>query len=141
MCAMATTCAPRFSLNLPLRYRLHGESAWRLAPTRNLSSSGVLFRTAEMHTLGSEVEVEITLSDAYPVQASKVKAAGKVVRQLKDESSAAHWFVAIHFDTYRLDRNENLLPKFPTPLPAKSPFAPPSPATVTRVLGETAPNR
>jgi hypothetical protein len=134
---MATTCAPRFSLSLPLRYRIHGESVWRMASTRNLSSSGVLFRAGETYRPGAEVEVEITLSDAYPVQANKVKATGKVVRQLKDESSAAHWFVAVHFDTYRLDRDDHQVPKFPTPLPAKSPFAPPSPTTITRVLGDT----
>ncbi len=133
---MATTCAPRFSLNLPVRYRIHGEKAWRLATTRNLSSSGVLVRSPEMHPAGAEVEMEIALTDAYPVQASKVRATGKVVRHLKDESSSSHWFVAVHFDTYRLERTENLVPKFPTPLPAKSPFAPPSPSTIARVIGD-----
>ena len=138
---MATTCAPRFSLNLPLKYRIAGEKLWQVASTRNLSSSGVLFRAAEMHRPGSELELEITLSDAYPVHASRVQATGKIVRQLKDESSDRHWFVAVHFETYRLERNDAQLPKFPTPLPAKSPFAPPSPATSTRVLGQSSQHR
>jgi hypothetical protein len=119
---MATTCAPRFTLTLPVRYRPAGEPAWRMATTRNLSSSGVLFRTHEMLRPGAEVQVEIDLDETYPGHATKVTGTGKVVRQLRDESGRDTWFVAIKYDYYHVERPEQ--PKFPAPLPARTPFAP-----------------
>lgn len=118
---MATTCAPRFSLTLPVRYRPAGESAWRIGKTRNLSSSGVLFRTREMLRPGTELEVEIELDEAQAGN-NKVKGSGKVVRQLRDESGADTWFVAIKYDHYHVERPD--APKFPAPLPARAPFSP-----------------
>jgi hypothetical protein len=120
-----TTCAPRFTLSLPVRYRVAGESTWQTAKTRNLSSSGVLFRTRQMLRPGTTVEVEIELSDAFPVAASHVRARGEVVRQLRDESGAQDgWFVAVHYREYRLERQPQ--PQFPAPLPARVPFVPPA---------------
>ena len=115
-----TTCAPRFSLALPLRFRVAG-GPWETAKTRKLSSSGVLFRSRQMLNPGAVVELEVELSEAYPVRASHIRANGEVVRQLRDESGAQDgWFVAVHFREYRLDRIE--APRFPTPLPARVPF-------------------
>src|SRR3954471_15427367 len=82
------TCAPRFSLALPVRFRLAGQEIWQNAKTRNLSSSGVLFRSRHLLPPGTMMDLEIELSDGYPVHASRVRARGEVVRQLKDESGA-----------------------------------------------------
>ncbi len=119
---MATTCAPRFSLTLPLRYRPAGESAWRAGKTRNLSSSGVLFRAHGMLRPGAELAIEIDLDESFPGRATKVTGRGKVVRQLRDESGADTWFIAIKYDSYHVERPE--APKFPAPLPARLPFTP-----------------
>ena len=118
-----TTCAPRFSLALPVRFRLAGENHWQTAKTRNLSSSGVLFRSRQLLRPGTMVHLEIELNDAYPVRASHIRARGEVIRQLKDESGAQDgWFVAVHYREYRLERQPEV--KFPAPLPARSPFGP-----------------
>src|SRR3954467_2427885 len=65
-----TTCAPRFSLALPVRFRLAGQDFWQTAKTRNLSSSGVLFRGRHLLPPGTMMDLEIELSDGYPVHAS-----------------------------------------------------------------------
>lgn len=122
-----TTCAPRFSLALPVRYRVAGQPGWHTAKTRNLSTSGVLFRTRELLKLGTVVELEIELNEAYPAQATHARGTGEVVRNLKDESGRQDgWFVAVKYREYRLERV--LQPQFPAPLPKRAPFAPLTPA-------------
>ena len=119
-----TTCAPRFSLALPVRFRVAGQDHWQSAKTRNLSSTGVLFRSRQLLKAGITVELEIELKEGN-AEASNVRARGEVVRQLKDESGAQDgWFVAVHYREYRLEREAQ--PKFPAPLPARTPFAPAS---------------
>lgn len=116
-----TTCAPRFSLALPVRYRIAGQTAWQTAKTRNLSTSGVLFRTRQMLPSGTELEFEIELNDVF--QANLARGTGKVVRYLKDESGLQDgWFVAVKYSEYRLERKPE--PQFPAPLPKRMPFAP-----------------
>jgi len=119
-----TTCAPRFSLALPVRFKVAGTDYWQTAKTRNLSSTGVLFRSRRLLQAGATVELEIELNEASATGASHVRARGEVVRQLKDESGAQDgWFVAVHYREYRLERESQA--KFPAPLPARTPFAPP----------------
>jgi len=122
-----TTCAPRFSLALPVRFRVAGQDYWQTAKTRNLSSSGVLFRSRHLLSPGVTVELEIEMNESYVAGASRVRARGEVVRQLRDESGAQDgWFVAVHYREYRLEREKQ--PAFPTPLPARTPFDAPSPS-------------
>jgi len=119
-----TTCAPRFSLALPVRYRVAGETSWQTAKTRNLSTSGVLFRTRQLLAAGTEIELEIELHDVF--QANMARGNGRVVRYLKDESGQQDgWFVAVKYREYKLERKPE--PQFPAPLPKRLPFAP-SPA-------------
>jgi PilZ domain-containing protein len=73
--------APRFSLKLPMRYRPKGESRWREAETRNVSSSGVLFLAEEPLQPGKKLEIEILMMATSPMQASRVVATSEVVRQ------------------------------------------------------------
>ncbi|MGH9344415.1 MAG: PilZ domain-containing protein [Terriglobia bacterium] len=51
--------ARRFTLQVPLRYRVMGEDRWRRGETENVSSSGVLF--AGEHFVPSNILVEICL--------------------------------------------------------------------------------
>lgn len=115
-----TTCAPRFSLTLPVRYRIAGQETWQTAKTRNLSTSGVLFRTRQSLASGTPIELEIDLSEDF--QAKLARGRGEVVRYLKDESKQDGWFVAVKYREYRLERKQE--PKFPAPLPKRLPFEP-----------------
>jgi hypothetical protein len=116
-----TTCAPRFSLALPVRYRVAGETNWQPAKTRNLSTSGVLFRTRQVLASGTVIDLEIDLNEAF--QANLARGRGEVVRYLKDESGRQDgWFVAVKYREYRLERKQE--PTFPAPLPKRLPFGP-----------------
>jgi hypothetical protein len=116
-----TTCAPRFSLALPVRFKVAGQDQWQTAKTRNLSSTGVLFRSRQLLATGSTVELEIEMNAGDAPDVSRVRARGEVVRELKDESGAQDgWFVAVHYREYRLERPPQA--KFPAPLPTRTPF-------------------
>ena len=118
-----TICAPRFSLALPVRFRVAGQDHWQSAKTRNLSSTGVLFRSRQLLAAGTTVELEIEMNESDVAGASRIRARGEVVRQLKDERGAQDgWFVAVHYREYRVERESEA--KFPAPLPARRPFAP-----------------
>jgi hypothetical protein len=121
---MATTMyAPRFSLTLPVRYRVAGEQLWSQATTRNLSSSGVLFRAKQPLRPGSWVEIEIELSEALSVTSSLVRARGEVVRQLRDESARDSWFMAVKYVEYHMEQTGGAAPaKFPAAIPRHPPF-------------------
>ncbi len=73
--------APRFTLQLPMRYRPAGDSRWRSTTTRNVSASGVLFQAAEPLQPGRKLEIEILMMATSPLQACRVLATSEVVRQ------------------------------------------------------------
>src|SRR5262249_27402343 len=70
--------APRFSFQLPLQYRMVGESRWRQARMENISRSGVLFRTSSLVDVDTEVEMVFVLP-VKPIPPSIV-CRGRVVR-------------------------------------------------------------
>jgi PilZ domain-containing protein len=72
--------APRFSLNLPMRYRPAGESEWRKAKTVNVSASGLLFVASEPLPAGRQLEVEISMTTTL-LKPSRVSATSEVLRQ------------------------------------------------------------
>lgn len=79
--------APRFSLQLPMRYRPQGDSRWREATTKNVSSSGALFLTDEPLQPGRKLEIEILMMASSPLKPSRVVATSEVVRQNADDHS------------------------------------------------------
>ena len=70
--------APRFALELPLRYRSVGERGWHKASVENISRSGVLFRTADHLDVDSRLEMRFLL--VAGVVRSAVHCRGRVVR-------------------------------------------------------------
>lgn len=78
------SAAPRFSLQLPMRYRPTGDPRWRDTTTKNVSSSGVLFTAAEPLPPGRKLEIEILMIAASSLQACRVVATSEVVRQIVD---------------------------------------------------------
>ena len=79
--------APRFSLQLPMRYRPQGDSRWREATTKNVSSSGALFLTDEPLEPGRKLEIEILMMATAPLKPSRVVATSEVVRQSVEEAA------------------------------------------------------
>jgi len=53
--------ARRFNLQLPLKYRLLGESVWRNSTTENISRSGMLFRVEETIQTNARLEINLVL--------------------------------------------------------------------------------
>jgi hypothetical protein len=74
--------APRFRLDLTVRYRPFGAAEWRQAKTGNISSSGVLLRAEDPLPLDTRLELRVVLSVSDPSAArtGEVSCVGRVVR-------------------------------------------------------------
>ena len=73
--------APRFPLQLPLRYRPLGDGDWRQATTENVSASGVLVRVPAPLEVDSRVEFRLALPSKSPLPSTgEVSGRGHVVR-------------------------------------------------------------
>ncbi|MGH9404858.1 MAG: PilZ domain-containing protein [Terriglobia bacterium] len=73
-------CAQRFILQVPIRYRLAGESTWREGETENISSSGVLFRSEFLPAAGAPLDLCIAMPPLNAEGAAEVICSGIVVR-------------------------------------------------------------
>ncbi len=51
----------RFELQIPLRYRVNGDSKWRRGVAKNIGCSGVLFRGEDLAEPGSPVEIRLLI--------------------------------------------------------------------------------
>ena len=80
MQAASTSPAPRFSLSLPMRYRLVGHVNWKAAKTLNVSASGLLFTAADKLPVGAKLEVEISMTAAM-LKPTHLRATSEVLRQ------------------------------------------------------------
>ncbi len=90
--------ATRHNLQLPIRYRRAGEASWRLALTRNVSSSGVLFDSEEVLDLGIEVNLLLAFSREWNVQSlAEVEFASRVVRVRPPQPPDGHAAIAAQF--------------------------------------------
>lgn len=73
--------APRFRLDLSVRYRAVGDAEWRQAKTGNISSSGVLLRVEDPVALDTRLELRVVLSaNERPARGGEVSCVGRVVR-------------------------------------------------------------
>ena len=92
--------APRFRLDLTVRYRPVGDLEWRQAKTGNISSSGVLLRVEDPLPLDTRLElrVALALSDQTP-RNGEVSCVGRVVRLVSTPMDDTHGF-AVAIDEY-----------------------------------------
>ena len=75
--------APRFTLQLPVHYRLAGETLWRHGTTENISRSGVLFRADQALEPNARLELSLELpTDVFGMAATEIQCRGEVVRQV-----------------------------------------------------------
>jgi len=94
--------APRYPLQLPLRYRPVGQADWLMGRTEDISSSGVLFRVDRLYDVNTPLEVSIVLAAAaaYPDKKPRVECEGRVVRTVPAEAPQAQPAVAVSIARY-----------------------------------------
>ena len=74
--------APRFPMQLPVHYRLAGETMWRYGTTENISRSGVLIRTDQQLEPNVHLEFSVELpTSVFGMAATEILCRGEVVRQ------------------------------------------------------------
>ncbi|HUY12639.1 MAG TPA: PilZ domain-containing protein [Terriglobia bacterium] len=74
--------AQRFPLQVPLRYRVRGERAWRRGETENISSSGVLFRGECFVDANTFVDLCLIMPVVNSDGAAEVVCRGVIVRSM-----------------------------------------------------------
>jgi hypothetical protein len=92
--------APRFRLDLTVRYRAVGDEEWRQAKTGNISSTGVLVRAEDALPLDTRLELRMALSLHEPAaRGGEVSCVGRVVRLVVDPEADDQGF-AVAIDEY-----------------------------------------
>ena len=82
--------APRFTLQLPVHYRVPGDSQWRHGTTENISRSGLLFRTEQLIAPNERLEISLELpTDVFGMAAAEIFCRGEIVRQVDTHSEGA----------------------------------------------------
>ena len=82
--------AQRFRLNLPLRYRIAGQPAWRKGTTRDISRSGLLFDAEEALKPNDKLEINLVLPvEIGGLSATEVFCKGEVVRAIGSAETTA----------------------------------------------------
>lgn len=91
--------APRFPLQLEVRYRPEGGRSWKHATTGNVSASGVLVCVPDPLKVNTRIEFRLALKRAPVSDAAEVSGRGRVVRQTSDADASERGF-AIAIDEY-----------------------------------------
>jgi hypothetical protein len=82
--------AVRFEIQMPLRYRLNGESKWWKGTTENISRSGVLFQGEEFAKPNTPLEMSLVLPVInFGVRSAEVVCKGIVVRSERPNGARA----------------------------------------------------
>ena len=97
--------APRFTLQLPVHYRLAGESLWRHGTTENISRSGVLFRADQPLEPNAHLEFSVELpTDVFGMAATEILCRGEVVRQVDPPEEGMSRALAARIVDYHFHR-------------------------------------
>jgi len=95
----------RFELGLPVQFRPIGASQWIQGTSRDISRSGLLFRSESEVPLGTELEVIIAMpKELTGSRAVQVVCTGRVVRQLATAAEADPNFLALEITDYNFVR-------------------------------------
>jgi hypothetical protein len=99
--------APRFTLQLPVHYRLRGESQWRCGTTENISRSGVLFRTEQPLEPHAHLEFSVELpTEIFGMAATEIICRGEIVRQVASGAEDVNPGLAARILDYQFHRCE-----------------------------------
>ena len=97
--------ARRFGVELPLRCRARGETAWREGRTENISYTGVLFRTHELLDVHTPIEITFAMPPAIGGEAgAEIMCRGEIARTVLAASPDAQPRVAARILEYRFVR-------------------------------------
>jgi hypothetical protein len=97
--------APRFALQLPVRYRRVGETRWHEGRTENISRSGILIWTDQPPTVDTLLEMSFVL----PVGGTPpgIVCRGRIVRTVLPRAPHGLPGLAARISTYRFVRDAN----------------------------------
>lgn len=97
--------ALRYNLQLAVRFRPAGDSAWRDGTTQNVSSSGVLFRATTPLAANTPVELRLALPiGPAPDAFSEVICNGRIVRTVAPSPADTQTGIAVEISEYKLVR-------------------------------------
>lgn len=84
----------RFTMEVPVHYRLLGEEQWRRGETRNISSSGVLFRGEQAVNPGALVEMRLKMLVTSSEGAVEMECRAMVIRVAQELEPVGDFEVA-----------------------------------------------
>lgn len=96
--------AQRFSIQVPLRYRVGGESVWWKGMTQNISSSGLLFEGERRLESNIAIEMNLILPAVTSEGGGEIICHGAIVRTLLPEDGDQPAALAAKILRYRLAR-------------------------------------
>jgi len=101
--------AKRFTLQLPVHYRLAGETVWRHGTTENISRSGVLFYSDQPLAPNARLEFSVELpTNVFGMAATKILCRGEIVRQVDAAGEDMSRALAARILDYQFYRSEPL---------------------------------
>src|SRR5207253_9879717 len=101
--------AQRYKLQLPMRYRLVGDNAWREGTTENISRSGMLFRAEEVIPTNVQLEINLVLpAEIAGLSAAEVVCRGEIVRMVEAESSKVNPALAAKILQYHFQHGSHV---------------------------------
>src|SRR2546427_2707363 len=93
--------APRFPLQLSVRYRKIGDREWRRGETENVSRSGALIRMEAPLEVDASVELCVTLAVPTPgIETAEVRCRARVVRSVSPSEHHAWPGSAVAIEQY-----------------------------------------
>ena len=98
--------AERFNLQLGLRYRAQGETAWFEGRTENVSYSGVLFWTQQVMDVNTGVEMSFEMPVEFGKRRAQIVCRGKIVRVVSPASPDDRPGLAARILAYRFVRGK-----------------------------------
>jgi hypothetical protein len=106
--------APRYRLQIPLRYRSTGDDEWRDGRTENISRSGVLFRTDRLMPPQTRIEMLLAFPAELGGDEATVICRGRIVRteqRAEDPEDDAGHVVAASIAGYRIAHSQGNDPR------------------------------
>lgn len=98
-----TQRAQRFALEIPIRYCSIGTVVWHEGKTVNISTSGILFRTADLLQPSTALNIALSIPFAIPDEAHvQIRCRGRLIRDASG-AGGAHVF-AVSTGRYRIVR-------------------------------------